>query len=54
MLAFVLFEQHVDVGVLLAAGDRDDALVSVGVCDPVEFLARKEADLNSAGAASCR
>ncbi len=51
VLGLLLFEQHVDVGVCLAAGHGDDALVSVGVGDPVEVFARQEADLHSGSAA---
>ena len=51
MLAVALLEQRVHVGILLAAGDGDDALVCVGVGGAVELLARQEADLHSAGAA---
>ena len=35
-----LFEQGIDVRVLLAAGDRDDALMGVGVGGAIELLAR--------------
>ena len=51
VLAVALFEQRVHVGVLLAAGDGDDALMGVGVGGAIELLARQEADLHSAGAA---
>ena len=51
VLAVALLQQRVHVGILLAAGDGDDALVGVGVGGAVKLLARQEADLHAAGAA---
>src|ERR1019366_122105 len=51
VLGVPLFQQGVHVGVLLAAGDGDDALVGVGIGGAVELLAGQEADLHAAGPA---
>src|SRR5580693_3597143 len=50
-LAVAILQQSIDVGILLAGGNRDDALMHVGVGNAIELLARKEADLHAAGAA---
>jgi two-component system LytT family response regulator/two-component system response regulator LytT len=48
--SLVMFEQHIDIGVLLGAGDRNYSLVSVSLGCAVKLLSRKEAELNSTGA----
>ena len=50
--SLVMFEQHINIGVLLSAGDRNYSLVSVSLGGAVKLLSRKEAELNSAGATS--
>src|ERR1019366_10486593 len=51
VLTVTLVEQGVHARVLLAAGDRNDALMSVGVGGAIELLARQKAHLHTAGAA---
>ena len=51
VLVVALFQQSVHVGVLLAAGDGNDALVGVGIGGAIELLARQEANLHSASTA---
>ena len=51
VFAAMLFEQGVDIGVLLARGDRNYALMGVGVGQAIKLLARQEAHLDAAGAA---
>src|ERR1019366_3741317 len=51
VLTVALLEQGVNVRVLFAAGDRYNALMSVGVGGAIELLARQEAHLHTAGAA---
>ena len=51
MLAVSLLQQRIHVGVLLAAGDRDDTLMSVGIGGAIELLARQKTHLHSAGTA---
>src|ERR1019366_7469659 len=50
VLTMALFEQGVHVRVLFAAGDRNDALMGVGVSGAIELLARQEAHLHTTGA----
>src|SRR5450759_2579790 len=50
VLTMALLEQGVHVRILLAAGDRNDALMGVGVSGAIELLARQEAHLHTAGA----
>ncbi len=51
VLAVPLLQQRVHVGVLLAGGNGDDALMGVRVGGAVEFLALQKAHLHAAGAA---
>lgn len=51
VFAVTLFQERVDVRVLLAAGNRNDALVGIGVGGTIQLLARQKADLHSAGTA---
>jgi hypothetical protein len=46
----MLFQQRVYVSVLLAGGNGDYALVSIGICRAIKLLAREEAHLNATGA----
>ena len=48
--SLVMFEQHIDIGVLLGAGDRNYSLVSVSLGCTVKLLSRKKSELNSTGA----
>ena len=47
----MLLQQSVDIGILLAGGNGDNALMGVGVGQSIKLLARQEANLHAAGAA---
>ncbi len=51
VLAAMLLQQRVDVGILFSGGDRDDALMGVGVGQAIKLFAWKKAHLHAAGAA---